>query len=327
MDSPYQSDVRSLAERAAEADGVAVDIVMGTYNGAAFLQEQIHSLLAQTHTHWRLLVRDDGSSDNTDDLLRAATESDSRIRLVSDGLGNLGFSRNFLHLLSLTTAPYVMFCDQDDVWLPRKIELTLKEMVRVEARHSCRPTLVHCDSIVADTDLIVLRDRFVGAKGRRRGLSGMLFANCVQGATSMINASLRESVLCMEPVLPYDFHCGLIASAIGQRQYIDQALMLYRQHSRNTIGAGMNGESSRRGKVSETLQLAINAASPVIETVRSFGKEISPQTAKEMDDFVELLSGGNRLRRLFIALRRRYAFYRRRDQLNLLLYICGIQNV
>jgi rhamnosyltransferase len=308
-------------------NNIPVDIVMGTYNGAEFLQEQIASLRSQTYHHWRLLVRDDGSSDNTVDLLKAASEKDARIHVVSDDPSNLGFNWNFLHLLGLTSAPYAMFCDQDDVWLPRKVELTLREMLRVQGRNPSQPTLVHCDAVVADARLAVLHDRFIGARGRRPGLSAMLFANCVQGATSMINASLRERALRMQPLLPYDYHCGLIAQALGQRHFLDQALMLYRQHSRNAIGTGAGRKLEAAGRVSPTLQLAIHASSPVRQTIGFFADELSPATVKEMDDFAEVVSGKNRLKRMLIAVRRRYAFARRRDRINLLLYICNMRNI
>ena len=220
-----------------------------------------------------------------------------------------------------------MFCDQDDVWLPRKTEVTLKEMLRIGGQDLARPTLVHCDATVVDTNLAFLRDGFVKARAHRPGLSGMLFANSVQGAASMINAALRERALRIIPLLPYDFHCGLIAAAVGQRRFIDQPLMLYRQHSGNSIGAGKAAIPASKYKISPTLQLAIDASTPVKETVGFFGNELSPAAAKEMQDFSEVLSGKSTAKRLLIALRRRYAFYRRRDQLNLLLYICNVRNI
>lgn len=308
-------------------DDIPVDIVMGTYNGAEFLREQIDSLRAQTHRRWRLLVRDDGSSDNTVDLLKAASDEDARIHVISDGLGNLGFNRNFTHLLGVSSAPYVMFCDQDDVWLPRKAELTLREMILAEERNPSQPALIHCDARVVDERLTLLHDRFIGARGRRAGLSAILFSNCVQGAASMINSSLRERVLRLPPLLPYDFHCGLIAQALGQRRFIDQPLMLYRQHSRNAIGTGAGCNPQPAGKVSPTLQSAINASLPIRETIGFFRQELPPAAAQEMNDYAEVLSGDNRLRRLLIALRRRYSFCRHRDRLNLLLYICNIRNI
>lgn len=304
----------------------SIDILMGTYNGAEFLEQQIESLLAQTCSDWRLLVRDDGSTDETVTILDTMSQAQPRIQIVKDDLGRLGAGQNFHHLLGLSTAPYVMFCDQDDVWLPRKIELTFERMRAAEKGAAGLPTLVHCDAAVTDRDLEITWERFIGAKARRNGLSAQLFTQCVQGAALMINSPLRERALRMRPVLSHDYHVALIAAAVGQRCFVDEALLLYRQHARNAVGI-KEVKSANPSKVSPTLQLAIDAHPYIQQTVGFFRDELSRDVAKELEDFSEVINGKSTLRRLSIALRRRYAFYRRRDRLNLLLYILGIRNV
>src|SRR5690606_34478246 len=84
--------------------------------------DQLASLQAQTYPRWRLLVHDDGSTDGTLALLRQWQQQEPRIRLLEDGITGLGPARNFLHLLGKSTALYTLFCDQDDIWLPHKIE-------------------------------------------------------------------------------------------------------------------------------------------------------------------------------------------------------------
>jgi rhamnosyltransferase len=313
------------------ADRTPIDIIMGTYNGSQFLSAQIDSLFAQTHRKWRLLVRDDGSADNTISLLKAASDKDSRIHIVADSLGNLGVNGNFSHLLALSTAPYVMYCDQDDVWLPKKIELTLKEMLFAERDAPGKPVLVHCDATVTDSNLAIVRRHFIGVRGRLKGVSALLFANCVQGAAAMINTQLRERALRVQSILPYDYHLGVIAAATGQRRFIDQALLLYRQHSSNAIGAGTFVDNWHHpplsAKVARTLQVAINAFTDIQKTLRCFSSEFSTETVEELDDFSQLLFGEDTVRRLFIAVRRPYGFSRRRDRLNLLLYIFHVNNI
>ncbi len=143
----------------------------------------------------------------------------------------------------------------------------------------------------------------------------------------MVNSHLRKQILRMQPLLPYDYHSALIAAALGQRRFIDQALLLYRQHSHNVISAGRAGKSSLTSKVAQTLQLAIDAFPNIQETVCFFGAELSPEVRIELDDFTQVLFGKNTLKRLVIALRRPYTFYRRRDSLNLLLHICKMRNI
>ena len=204
----------------------------------------------------------------------------------------------------------------------RKIELTLQEMLRCEQAANCRPTLVHCDSIVTDSNLNVLKKPFIGRRGRRSGLSALLFANCVQGCTTMMNAPLREQVLRMEPILPYDYHSALIAAALGQRRFINKCLLLYRQHTHNRVGAGIDSKPLLAGDkrslpsdVSSTLQLAINNFPYIQKTLEFYKADLPPEVIKEMDDFSLVLFGKNTMRRLFLALRHHYAFYRRRDRL------------
>ena len=80
-----------------------VDILMATYNGAAFVEEQVRSIIQQTFTNWRLLIHDDGSIDATMDILHRLAEEDNRIVLIEDGMQHFGVARNFIHLVALST--------------------------------------------------------------------------------------------------------------------------------------------------------------------------------------------------------------------------------
>ena len=106
---------------------------MSTYNGELFLNKQINSLLNQTHINWTLYVRDDGSTDNTLNILKKYKKTyPFKINIIKDDLGNLTSAFSFMRLLSLVNADYFMFCDQDDVWLPFKIEKTYNKMKEIE---------------------------------------------------------------------------------------------------------------------------------------------------------------------------------------------------
>lgn len=103
-----------------------VDILLATYNGAKYLPEQLASLESQTHGDWRLIVRDDGSSDGSLDLVRDwAVETGSDLVVLEDGESRLGPAQSFGQLLARSDAPYFAFCDQDDVWLAEKIKARL----------------------------------------------------------------------------------------------------------------------------------------------------------------------------------------------------------
>src|SRR4051812_35853596 len=98
-----------------------VDILMATYNGAGYLREQLDSIADQTHRNWRLVVRDDGSTDKTKDILAAfAAAHPGKVKIIDDGKRKLGSGQNFAALMQEAAndraVKYIMFSDQDDIW-------------------------------------------------------------------------------------------------------------------------------------------------------------------------------------------------------------------
>ena len=100
-----------------------IDILMATHNGEEYIGQQLDSIFAQTNQDWQLLCRDDGSNDSTVSIVtQYMTRHPGRIKLLSDNKGRLGVGLNFGELLEHSNADYIMFADQDDVWLPEKID-------------------------------------------------------------------------------------------------------------------------------------------------------------------------------------------------------------
>lgn len=233
---------------------VRVDILLATYNGAAFLKEQLESVLAQTHQDWHILARDDGSSDGTpailDDYAKAHPE---KFTVLCDGL-RLGAKGAFSALMAQSTAPYVAFCDQDDFWLPEKLELLLTAMREAELRHGCRrPLLIHSDLEVVDERLVTLAPSFwlhQGIEPRRDRLPQLIVQNVVTGCASLFNKALLEAALPIPPeAFMHDYWLSLVASACGEIVAVPEQLVRYRQHGKNTLGAKkMPGLFSLPGK-------------------------------------------------------------------------------
>jgi glycosyltransferase involved in cell wall biosynthesis len=221
-----------------------IDILLATYDGERFLAEQIQSILKQTYSSWRLLIRDDGSTDNTVAIIRSYEEKyPGKIILLEDSVRNLGACGNFGVLLQHADADYVMFCDQDDVWLPRKIELTLAKMHGLEQRYGPDiPFLVYTDMKVADKDLNIIADSYwehqacTPKSGRQ--FNRLLVSNVVIGCTSMMNRDLRDLLLPLpQEALMHDWWAGLVAAALGKSDFVGEPTMFYRQHGRNVVGA------------------------------------------------------------------------------------------
>lgn len=232
-----------------------VEILMATYNGARYLGEQIDSILGQTYTHWRLLVNDDGSSDGTVDIVRAYAEKDDRIQLLSLENERHDAAGNFLALLAVSSAPYVMFCDQDDVWLPNKVQLELEAMRDLEREHSADvPLLVFCDSAIVDANLEPMEGARFSSRAlhdpRQTTLSQLLVNNVAQGCAMLMNRLLVLDMTCIpmpECIGMHDYWAIVLAEALGGTRFIDTPLLLYRQHADNVSGATKESATAGAG--------------------------------------------------------------------------------
>lgn len=138
-----------------------VDILLATYNGEKFVADQIRSILEQTYKNVRLIIRDDGSTDGTRAILEFFSRQYPEKIIVLPQEHNLGIRGNFSKLMEHAKADYIMFSDQDDIWLPEKITKTLDKMKQVEKEHGPkRPILVHTDLIVTDKNLNTLHQSY-----------------------------------------------------------------------------------------------------------------------------------------------------------------------
>lgn len=214
-----------------------VNILMSTYNGQQFLSEQIRSIQEQTYTDWTLFIRDDGSSDNTKEILKDFERQDSRVHLIdSDKSDNLGVIKSFHKLVNHDRADYYFFSDQDDVWLPNKLELSLNEAQNYPAN---LPLMVYMDLKVVNQDLEIMTESMVKSQSHHANteLVQELTENTVTGGVAMINHTLAEMWQETDDILMHDWYLALLASAFGDLVFIDQPGELYRQHSDNVLGA------------------------------------------------------------------------------------------
>ncbi len=220
-----------------------VEILLSTYNGSKFLKEFIDSLFSQTYKDWILTVRDDGSKDNTTEITEnISAKYPGKINLIKDELGNLGTCKSFLTLLKQAKADYIMFADQDDVWLPDKIEKTISKMFEVERKYAkTTPILIHTDLIVVDEKLNTIASsfwRYQGQNPEYKSLNYLLVQNNVTGCTIMVNKALKDLVVQIpDKAIMHDWWLALVASAFGVIEYIPDQTILYRQHQSQNTGA------------------------------------------------------------------------------------------
>ena len=268
-------------------------IVMSTYNGGQYLQRQLDSVLRQTLADFTLLLRDDGSSDDTLNIL--TQYDDPRIRLTTGE--NLGPSGSFLALLEQARqlgADYVFFCDQDDIWLDNKLEVLLNEIQALPGG----PALVFSDFAMIDGEDTVTGDSYAAMAGLRIPKDGNFFPKLLAqpyifGCASVLNRELLE--LIQDPptgIEMYDCWIALVAALFGTVKYLPQATIKHRFHCSNATGqAGMNALSTRLRRVTRQFkkqvantQLRLHQAQLLMDR---YGDRLTPELHLQLSSLAE----------------------------------------
>lgn len=213
-----------------------VDILMAVYNGGKYLEKQLDSIFSQACGDFCLTVCDDGSSDGSRSILKAyKTRYPNKMRLYLNKT-NIGAKNNFFRLLNLSSAEYIMFCDQDDIWDSDKISRTLDFFKQNEYGG---PLLVHTDMRVIDGSDKVISPSFnkMQAITPCTTLNTLLVQNTVTGCTVMINRALADIVKAPKCKTLHDWWLAAAAAAFGKIAYLPCPTMGYRRHGGNMRGA------------------------------------------------------------------------------------------
>ncbi|MBN2896748.1 MAG: glycosyltransferase family 2 protein [Campylobacterales bacterium] len=223
----------------------SVLILLATYNGEKYIEEQITSIYQQTYRNWKIIIHDDGSKDNTINIINKFIEEDpNKIELLNDSKKFKSANKNFSHLIEyakkVNEYQYIMFCDQDDYWNANKIEITLNGMRDYEKTYSSiLPILVHTDLEVVDYRLKTIGKSFMSYNKidpSRNSLNYLLAHNTITGCTVMVNRPLLQLYSYYEDSIMHDYWIGLIATCFGKINYIDIPTIQYRQHETNDYG-------------------------------------------------------------------------------------------
>jgi glycosyltransferase involved in cell wall biosynthesis len=259
-----------------------VTVLMSTYNGSQFLQQQLNSLYEQTYPNVNILVRDDGSTDTTRELL--ATECLRGVIHQLEGHNNLGATGSFFELLrhaANTETAYVAFCDQDDVWQANKIE----RAVSLLAELSDRPAL-YCSRLeIVNEQLQPLE---LSVKPEKIGFGNALVENIAVGCTVVLNRK-AINLLCQQSlpghIYVHDWWCYLVVSCFGEVIFDDNPLIKYRQHGGNVIGAATN----RMGVLKRKLARLFNARLWISEQAVTFWNLFSDRMPPAKRELLALL--------------------------------------
>lgn len=220
-----------------------VCVLMATYNGEKYVLEMLESIKNQTYSKFVCYIHDDGSTDATCKIIDEFCKGNNNfIRLKSGTCG--GAKNNFLYMLKEIGGQfkYCMFCDQDDVWLPSKIEKSVEAIEKLESDNPTLPALVYCDMKVVDENLKEIASSFIKYNALTVDeitIDRAVMKGYAAGCTMIINNTLAKASVIEDTnnIVMHDWWVMLIASAIGKITYLDEPLALYRQHGTNTLGA------------------------------------------------------------------------------------------
>lgn len=218
-----------------------IAILLATYNGEKYLKEQLDSLIRQSYNNWMLYIHDDGSNDKTLEIINSYIGKDSRIVLIDGEKKHLGPGQAFMSLLEAVDSELYMFCDQDDVWLPDKIEKTLNSYMIIGS-HTDIPVVVHTDVSVVDENLNVMAKSYwrdINMNPDRINTFNYICVCCyTNGNTMLFNKRAKE--LCFPIIDNIIMHDKYVSSRVlkngGIVLAIHEPLVLYRQHGLNVCG-------------------------------------------------------------------------------------------
>lgn len=278
-----------------------ITIIMAVYNGQEYIREQLESLKDQTYTEWRLVIRDDRSSDKTAEIVKKFSDEVEQEVIFKVNEKPSGSAKNNFALLinDAKESDYVMFCDQDDIWKKDKIEITFNKMKQAEERYGRDfPLLVHGDVEVIDENGNINADSMfemshINADSK---LPQILIQNHVTGCTMMCNKKLIAGIseyTSSEYIIMHDYLAALYASVFGKIEVIKKPLLSYRQHSGNSVGAKNNNNpvyllkrlANGRKSYKEAMETSRNQVKFFVEIYR---KELA---AEKYCEEYELMSG------------------------------------
>ncbi len=209
-----------------------VAVIMSTYNGERFIKEQLDSILNQTYKNVEIIIRDDGSTDKTVEIIKDYQKTNKNIELFIGE--NLGFIKSFFELLKLAEADYYSYADQDDIWMPNKIEIAVNSLNELD---DSKPNMVFGNSDYYDENM-----KFIGhgEKDKKYSFLSALFACVGQGMTMTVNKKTRDMIIENMPKTCFfhDWWTYLLCIGLGNVAYNNVTTVKYRRRKENATSEG-----------------------------------------------------------------------------------------
>ena len=204
-------------------DKIKISVCMATYNGERFIEKQLNSILKQTVEVDEIIISDDNSTDNTLKIIEKL--NNPKIKVIK----NLkqGVINNFENSLKKSKGEYIFLADQDDIWKPNKVEITIKRLKEYDL-------VVHNAKIINSKDEKIFEKTFFEIRNSRKGLLKNLYKNSYIGCCMAFKRKILEKALPFPNDIPmHDSWIGMIAERYGKIYFEREVLFYYRRHESN----------------------------------------------------------------------------------------------
>ncbi|MDX4036584.1 glycosyltransferase family 2 protein, partial [Aliarcobacter skirrowii] len=261
-----------------------VSIAMCTYNGSRFIKEQLDSILNQTYKNIELVIVDDGSKDNTIDIINQYVQKDNRIKVFQNEK-NLGFVKNFEKAITLCKGDFIALADQDDIWKQNKIEVFL---------HDIKDNiLIYSDAIVIDKNSEILDKEFIRSSSnlvRGKCNKAFIFENCVSGNTLMFKKELVQYILPIPKKIRFhDIWIAFVSSTVGTITYTQESLTFYRRYDEQITKHIEKDYSSLFDRFRKKEELYLEHAKIIVDYCLEFRtvENLDEETVNLLDTIIE----------------------------------------
>lgn len=219
----------------------SVDILLPTYNGAPFLATLLESLVQQTTTDFRILTYDDASTDDSEKIIDSFSKKLHIERIPNSAQVNSGARESFHRLMHHATSSCVMFCDQDDIWKPSKIERGLTALRNAQSRYGAIPILIFSDLEIIDANNTCIANSFITYSGVNTACLPdpyyLIFRNPAPGCSIIVNNMLIKATVPIDKkAIMHDWWMVIDAALGGKIIFLDEVLVSYRVHDKNALG-------------------------------------------------------------------------------------------
>ena len=291
-----------------------VAVVVATYNGATYLPPQLESIIQQTHKPSQIIIIDDASSDDTVTIAQAFAAAHPEVIVVQNET-RLGYIKNFEKGMLLANANYVALSDQDDIWVPHKLEKLLASIGD--------QMLAYSDSELIDSNGHLLHKKMSSIKNQLAYHTPIMYSigAWAPGHAMLFKKELIDKAVPFPTLVTHDFWLGFVATCYSTVVYVNEPLVHYRQHTQNAIGA----DTTKNKTVSLTKAQKKQQARARMELLYNKVKETGHKHAvviEKINDSYSSFSLSNNLKRakLFYDYRNLILAYKKKSALLKILF-------